>query len=282
MQWLLIQGERESLAQSELKNRIIGAIYFGLPFLIFLYLGGIYFKIFLIILSLISIYELLKSSNFKDIYFFVPLIVLPFFIDKTISILIFIFYSYLFFLIKGYEPKDFISNISVNVIFLIISSLPLSYLYIIRFEKGFKYSFLIIVSIWISDIVAYFIGKKYGKHKILPKISPNKSYEGLLGSLILTTIILLFINLIFKFFPLYFCIIFSLLIVILSFLSDTFESLIKRYFGVKDIGKIIIGHGGVFDRIDSFIFTIPVIYYILWKTFFLLEQLVQLEKAHLK
>jgi len=251
------------LAQSELKNRIIGALYFGIPFLLFIYLGGIYFKIFLIILSIISIYELLKASNNKDYLLFIPLAILPFFINKTISILIFILYSYLIFLIRKDDPKNFLSNICLNIIFLIISSIPLSYFYDIRAEKGFKYAILVIISIWIIDISAYLVGKNFGKHKILPKISPNKSYEGLIGSLIITLLFLIIINSIFKFFPLTFVIIFSILTTILSFLSDTFESLIKRYFGVKDMGKIIVGHGGVFDRIDSLIFTIPILYYIL-------------------
>ena len=251
------------MAQSELKNRIIGALYFGIPFLLFIYLGGIYFKIFLIILSIISIYELLKASNNKDYLLFIPLAILPFFINKTISILIFILYSYLIFLIRKDDPKNFLSNICLNTIFLIISSIPLSYFYDIRAEKGFKYAILVIISIWIIDISAYLVGKNFGKHKILPKISPNKSYEGLIGSLIITLLFLIIINSIFKFFPLTFVIIFSILTTILSFLSDTFESLIKRYFGVKDMGKIIVGHGGVFDRIDSLIFTIPILYYIL-------------------
>jgi len=251
------------LAQSELKNRIIGALYFGIPFLLFIYLGGIYFKIFLIILSIISIYELLKASNNKDYLLFIPLAILPFFINKTLSILIFILYSYLIFLIRKDDPKNFLSNICLNTIFLIISSIPLSYFYDIRAEKGFKYAILVIISIWIIDISAYLVGKNFGKHKILPKISPNKSYEGLIGSLIITLLFLIIINSIFKFFPLTFVIIFSILTTILSFLSDTFESLIKRYFGVKDMGKIIVGHGGVFDRIDSLIFTIPILYYIL-------------------
>jgi len=251
------------LVQSELKSRIIGALYFGIPFLLFIYLGGIYFKIFLIILSIISIYELLKASNNKDYLLFIPLAILPFFINKTLSILIFILYSYLIFLIRKDDPKNFLSNICLNTIFLIISSIPLSYFYDIRAEKGFKYAILVIISIWIIDISAYLVGKNFGKHKILPKISPNKSYEGLIGSLIITLLFLIIINSIFKFFPLTFVIIFSILTTILSFLSDTFESLIKRYFGVKDMGKIIVGHGGVFDRIDSLIFTIPILYYIL-------------------
>ncbi|HQJ56251.1 MAG TPA: phosphatidate cytidylyltransferase [Caldisericia bacterium] len=251
------------MAQSELKNRIIGALYFGIPFLLFIYLGGLYFKIFLIILSILSIYELLKISNPNNYFLFIPLTILPFFIDKTLSIIVFILYSYLIFLIRKDDPKNFLSNICLYTIFLIISSIPLSYFYDIRVEKGFKYAILVIVSIWIIDISAYFVGKNFGKHKILPKISPNKSYEGLIGSLIIITIFLIIINSIFKFFPLSFTILFSISITILSFLSDTFESLIKRYFGVKDIGKIIIGHGGVFDRIDSFIFTIPILYYIL-------------------
>lgn len=251
------------MVQSELKSRIIGALYFGIPFLLFIYLGGIYFKIFLIILSIISIYELLKASNNKDYLLFIPLAILPFFINKTLSILIFILYSYLIFLIKRDDPKNFLSNICLNTIFLIISSIPLSYFYDIRAEKGFKYAILVIISIWIIDISAYLVGKNFGKHKILPKISPNKSYEGLIGSLIITLLFLIIINSIFKFFPLTFVIIFSILTTILSFLSDTFESLIKRYFGIKDMGKIIVGHGGVFDRIDSLIFTIPILYYIL-------------------
>lgn len=251
------------MVQSELKSRIIGALYFGIPFLLFIYLGGIYFKIFLIILSIISIYELLKASNNKDYLLFIPLAILPFFINKTLSILIFILYSYLIFLIRKDDPKNFLSNICLNTIFLIISSIPLSYFYDIRAEKGFKYAILVIISIWIIDISAYLVGKNFGKHKILPKISPNKSYEGLIGSLIITLLFLIIINSIFKFFPLTFVIIFSILTTILSFLSDTFESLIKRYFGVKDMGKIIVGHGGVFDRIDSLIFTIPILYYIL-------------------
>lgn len=252
------------MALSELKKRVIGAIYFGLPFLIFLYFGGIYLKIFFILLSLISLYELLKISNSKDLFFLLPLVIFPYFIDKILSILLFMIILYLIFLFKKYEPKDLTNFFLINYLFLLITTLPLIFFFLIRVEKGLSYSLLVIFSIWISDISAYFVGKRFGKNKILPKISPNKSYQGLFGSLIFTSIFILVVNIFFKFFNnIFLLLLFSFSLVILSFLGDTFESLIKRYFNVKDSGNIILGHGGLFDRIDSFIFTIPIIYFML-------------------
>jgi phosphatidate cytidylyltransferase len=133
----------------------------------------------------------------------------------------------------------------------------------LREKRGVFISLIIIISIWISDIFAYFIGKKFGKRKIVPKISPGKSFEGLIVSILSLYIFYLILYFFSKNFNLIQILTLPITIVILSFLGDIFESTIKRYFGVKDSGKIILGHGGLFDRIDSFIFTIPFIYFIL-------------------
>lgn len=146
---------------------------------------------------------------------------------------------------------------------MVIASIPLSFFYMIREEKGFYISLIILISIWIDDVSAYFLGKKFGKRRIVPGISPGKSYEGLIGSLIVVSIFLLSSSFIFGFFSPLKSLLISVIIVSLSFLGDIFESLIKRKFNVKDSGNIIKGHGGIMDRIDSFIFTIPVLFYLL-------------------
>jgi len=257
-----MKGGKESLALSETKKRIIGAAYFGIPFLIFLYLGKYYFLFFLIFLSIISLYELLTISENKN-FFYLPSVLIPFFIRKGLSLILLLLYTFILFLIDK-KGKEFLEkNILYPFTFMVITSIPLSFFYMIREEKGFYISLIILISIWIDDVSAYFLGKKFGKRRIVPKISPGKSYEGLIGSLIVVSIFLFSSSLIFGFFSPLKSILISAIIVLLSFLGDIFESLIKRKFNVKDSGNIIMGHGGIMDRIDSFIFTIPVLFYLL-------------------
>ncbi|MCX8095331.1 MAG: phosphatidate cytidylyltransferase [Caldisericia bacterium] len=258
-----IQGEKGALVQSELKNRVIGAIYFGLPFILFLYFGGVSLKIFLLFLSFIIFYEISKISNLDYKYFYFPILLVPYILNTNISIFIFLLFSFIVFLIKKDDVNNFLNSVLFPFSFLIISTFPFLYLFLLREEKGILKTFIIIISIWISDIFAYFIGKSFGKRKIVPHISPGKSFEGLLGSIVSLYIFFLLINMLFKNFSIIELSYFPLLIVFLSFLGDIFESTIKRYFKVKDSGKIILGHGGLFDRVDSFIFTIPILYFIL-------------------
>ncbi len=249
--------------ESELKKRIVGAIYFGLPFIFFLYLGGVYLKIFLIFLSFIIFYEVSSFSNLEYRYFYFPFLLIPYFLDHSLSIFIFLLTSFIIFLIKKSEIETILNKILFPFTFLILSTFPFYFLLLLRENKGVVLTFIIIISIWISDIFAYFIGRKFGKTKLIPKISPGKSLQGLLGSLISLYIFFIIFNLFIKQFSIVQLFTFPLLIVLLSFIGDIFESTLKRYFKVKDSGKIILGHGGLFDRVDSFIFTIPIIYFIL-------------------
>lgn len=258
-----IQGEREDLGQSELNNRIIGAIYFGLPFIFFIYLGGIYLKIFIIFLSFILFYEVSLFSNLKNKFFYFPFLLLPYFSNLEISIFIFLLFSFIIFVVSKNEIEDFLKEVLFPFSFLILSTFPFFYLFLLRENMGIFKTFIIIISIWISDIFAYFIGKKFGKRKIVPKISPGKSFEGLFGSILSLYIFFIYLNIFYKNFSTKEIVFLPLIIVFLSFIGDIFESTIKRYFKVKDSGKIILGHGGLFDRVDSFIFTIPILYFIL-------------------
>ena len=115
---------------------------------------------------------------------------------------------------------------------------------------------IIIILISTSDTFAYLFGKKIGKTKIFPNISPNKTLEGyisgVLCSLILSILFLIYYEIIdFK------KIAFSITIIISSFIGDLYLSFFKRKLKIKDTGKIIPGHGGVLDRIDSWMFSFP-------------------------
>lgn len=131
---------------------------------------------------------------------------------------------------------------------------------------GVYYLLLPLLAIIASDIGAYSFGRIFGKHSLAPRISPNKTLEGAFGGLgfaILTVALTMwglehFLNLSLD---IYDTILFSILVASASQLGDLFESLIKRWAGVKDSGDVMPGHGGVLDRIDSLLFAVPVTYY---------------------
>ena len=128
--------------------------------------------------------------------------------------------------------------------------------------------FMLFVLIWSSDTFAYLTGKFFGKHKMAPKISPKKTWEGFAGGVVLTLILCFFVE---HYFPELRgnWIIVGFLVSVFAPLGDLVESQLKRSFAVKDSGNIIPGHGGVMDRLDSFIICVPVVY-----LYFILEKLV--------
>ena len=135
-------------------------------------------------------------------------------------------------------------------------------------EKTFTLEvFMLFVLIWSSDTFAYLTGKFFGKHKMAPKISPKKTWEGFAGGVVLTLVLGFFVE---QYFPELRgnWMIVGLLVSIFAPLGDLVESQLKRSFAVKDSGNIIPGHGGVLDRLDSFIICAPVVY-----LYFILEKL---------
>lgn len=119
------------------------------------------------------------------------------------------------------------------------------------------YVFLLV---WCADSGAYFIGRKFGKRKLAPNVSPNKSIEGFIGGIITASFVAMGVGFglelgtvaLIAFLGL------SGLTVLASVLGDLFESMLKRRAGIKDSGSILPGHGGVLDRIDSLLSATPV------------------------
>ena len=128
------------------------------------------------------------------------------------------------------------------------------------FTFGNAFVWIMFIGTWASDTFAYFTGTAIGRHKLCPSISPNKTIEGFMGSLLGTTAVVAglgyFLNLLLEEMA-----VLGLLIAILATLGDLVESVAKRYVGIKDSGNIIPGHGGVWDRFDSVLFTAPLVYY---------------------
>ncbi len=129
-----------------------------------------------------------------------------------------------------------------------------------HFDQGGWLLMYLLSLVWVADIGAYFSGKKFGKHKLAPGISPGKTWEGVLGGLVLN---IGWISLVYQLsagwglsYPWF--VLLGILTAALSVVGDLYESILKREAGVKDSGRILPGHGGILDRIDSVIAATPV------------------------
>ena len=132
----------------------------------------------------------------------------------------------------------------------------------LRALYGSEMTMYFLILIWIADIAAYFTGKKWGKIKLSPEISPGKTVAGLYGALVSGLICAVVLSLIYGFQIMIAAdfVVLSTLTVLISIYGDLFVSVVKRQCGAKDSGTLLPGHGGVLDRIDSLLAAIPFFY----------------------
>jgi phosphatidate cytidylyltransferase len=163
-------------------------------------------------------------------------------------------------------PVEALPAAGMSASSLLLVALPLTYA--IRLHgispDGPKLLFFALVITWVGDTVAYFVGRAIGKHKLAPLLSPNKSWEGavasILGALLVAWIFSRWLSV-----PLPHLFAMAAVGNIAGQMGDLLESAYKRSAGVKDSGSLLPGHGGVLDRIDALILTIPVVwYYWIW------------------
>lgn len=127
---------------------------------------------------------------------------------------------------------------------------------------------MVMGAVWIADSAAYFTGKRFGKRKLAPKISPGKTWEGVFGAWLAVSIYGLILCMSMSL--TYWVIVGLLGITVLSIMGDLLESLIKRQAGVKDSGTLLPGHGGILDRIDGLTSSLPlVMFFIYFPTYYL-------------
>lgn len=262
---------------SNTATRILVSV-FAIPLIVAVsYLGNIYFFLFASAVALISFYEFFlmaknKGANVNFPFGVFAVLFLLFnsylhFFDNYSFIIIIVFLTALIELFRNKDSA--IINIGVTLLGIFyIGLFSVSLIGIREFypDVGRPYlrgGYLIIsvlAAIWICDSAAYFGGLSLGKHKLFPRVSPMKSWEGALFGFVfavLTTVAAHFIVL--DFLTLLESVILGVIIGIVGQTGDLVESLIKRDADVKDSSALIPGHGGIFDRFDSLLFSAPVI-----------------------
>jgi len=179
--------------------------------------------------------------------------------------------SFMAVMFKGRQP--YMANVATTTLcclycgwlpahIIMIRQLSSTRLGFLNFEmnNGIVFLFMYFFGVLLTDVGAFYFGKKFGKTKLAPVISPNKTIEGSLGGALSTMIICFVIGLYTKL-PIIHIVILSLVITIFAQLGDLAESLLKRDAGVKDSGDSIPGHGGFLDRADGYVFAAPAVYY---------------------
>lgn len=269
--------------KGSLITRVISAcLGFPLVLVVFVFANKIVFDIIISALSIICLYEYFtcfqhgKKANPSTWlgYIFCVLMVLLNFVDKTIMwalvaciipITILVLATELFFS-KG---KKNIVDVAVTLYGICYIPITFFFLDLIRSidPNGKIYIWYVIIAAWGSDTCAYFIGRKFGKHKFT-EISPNKTIEGsiagVVGALIIGLIYTLVVNSVFALSINYIAIAVILLVLtLIGQIGDLSASAIKRYCNIKDFSGLIPGHGGMLDRFDSVIFIIPFAYILL-------------------
>lgn len=258
-----------------LRIRILSAVI-GVPLILsVLFFRGLYLYFFVAAISLVGLYEYYRammniSINTNKIFGYFVVIVyyiillLPVTFNRPgflIAFSVMILFTY-----EIVTQKHNISEISIT--FLGIAYIPFLFSHLLFIEK-LKYGNIIIwlplLTAWYTDTFAYFVGIYMGKAKLCPKVSPKKTVEGAIGgitgSIVLSTITGIVINNLGIEIGIIHFVILGFLCGIASELGDLAASYIKRYTGIKDFGNIIPGHGGILDRFDSILFTIPIVYY---------------------
>ena len=228
-----------------------------------LYFGGWVTFGFSLFISLVGMYELIKVKKLEKTglavvgyiaaitYYFILLLNDPAYI--------------LLLTFPKYKTED-VMWVFFSIVYVAVT---LSYIYQVRMlQDGIYIVWLIFVSSWGNDTCAYFTGVFLGKHKMTPKLSPKKTYEGAIGGVVGATLLGFGYGFAISskmsdvlVHPVYTFAIASFIGAFLSIFGDLAASAIKRNHDVKDYGKLIPGHGGIMDRFDSAIFTAPVVYW---------------------
>ncbi len=166
---------------------------------------------------------------------------------------------------KANEPGNYL-NIIFTLWGVIYVVWLLGHLLLVRELRPFgrEYTYLLLLTAWISDSAAYFVGKNYGRYYLAKKVSPNKTWEGTIAQIISgILVVLLFKIFLLKHISYLQVFVLGIILPLSGLFGDLSESYLKRQVGVKDSGSLLPGHGGILDRFDTLTFTAPVFYYYL-------------------
>jgi phosphatidate cytidylyltransferase len=248
-----------------LKRTVIGII--GIPFLVFfIWMGDVYFLVLCIVIQALCLYEffsMFDKNGFRPLKYlsvmFSVVVFVLYYLGYELIFPVSVFFIVLIFSAEIFRKTD---RNPVNPFLIVSGYVYITVPFILLFELDSEYRFVIylMLMIWTNDIAAYFMGKYFGKHK-LSEVSPNKTIEGSVSGIIFTILI----SIVFFIFnkdimKLGDALILGVITGVAGQAGDLFESLLKRFNNVKDSSGIIPGHGGLLDRFDSLIFSVPLLY----------------------
>jgi phosphatidate cytidylyltransferase len=262
-----------------LKNIIQRAIS-GLIYLVViigsLFLGKIAFGLVFLLVCLVALYEfyVLTFAAGSTPYLLPSLIagaivfILSFLTSSALAgmssltlLLPLILFMFLIALYSG--QQDAIRSSAISLLGILYIAIPLSTMNYLAFPQsnGYAYTHRIVLGIltlvWINDTGAYLVGITIGRHRLLERVSPKKSWEGAIGGALLTILCGWWLNPVMGILDRKDWLVFAVIVSVFGVLGDLTESLFKRNAGMKDSGSIIPGHGGILDRIDSLLFVMP-------------------------
>lgn len=257
-----------------MKQRIITAVVAALFFIPFVVYGKIPFTILVYLMAIIGLYEIYRMKNIsifslKGLLGLLTLItiLMPASLEQTIEkvttynkIELVIIMTILLLVYVVLKKNKFTFD---DAAFIILGALYVGigfYYFIETRNAGLEYIIFALIVVWATDSGAYFTGRKLGKNKLWPEISPNKTVEGFVGGIVIAVICTSIMQIIHPFNTSW------LVIIVITIISSVFgqmgdlvESAIKRHYGVKDSGNILPGHGGILDRFDSLMFVLPLL-----------------------
>ena len=268
------------IVMKSLKPRLLTAAI-GIPsVLIIIILSELWNPLVGIVVGLASVMMVGEYLYARKLLSCIPLAVvcmlyallMPIFVTKGAAsyVITYLFLMCAFTVSLIYYKKLHFMNLAYALFGTMLITFGMSAVPIACISNGVSVSFffvLIFLLPWMADGGGYFIGSKFGKHKLSPNISPKKTIEGVLGGLVFCIAAALLMGLVFQFMILgnnvrvnfVALIIIALFDSVLSILGDLSFSLIKRNLNIKDYGSIFPGHGGMLDRCDSIIFTAPLV-----------------------
>jgi phosphatidate cytidylyltransferase len=263
--------------ETVLKQRIITGLIAGIVFLILLYVGGYWFTALIMALAVVGFDEYMRMLQFKKnsspyVLGLVGVIIISvpwhqFGIEQMLSWDKVLWLFMLIFLTVTVLTKNKVSIDQAALIFIGIVYLGFGFHYIMETRlleaHGLYWTSLVLICIWAADSGAYFAGMLFGKHLLWPAISPKKTYEGAVGGIVLTVVVaLIFSNAQPTLFTIREAVWLGVVIAIVGQLGDFIQSAYKRAKGIKDTGTLLPGHGGVLDRVDSWLIVFPFVHFL--------------------